>query len=61
MFFRPLDHRKVLEPPAAVAFDPKALFIIGDATQRAGYSTMCGHATIALGRWAVDTGRVALS
>lgn len=26
----------------------------------AGYSTMCGHATIALGRWAVDSGRVAL-
>jgi proline racemase len=25
-----------------------------------GFSTMCGHATIALGRWAVDTGRVAL-
>jgi trans-L-3-hydroxyproline dehydratase len=24
-----------------------------------GYSTMCGHATIALGRWAIDTGRVA--
>ncbi len=24
-----------------------------------GYSTMCGHATIALGRWALDTGRVA--
>lgn len=23
-----------------------------------GYSTMCGHATIALGRWAVDTGVV---
>ncbi len=23
-----------------------------------GYSTMCGHATIALGRWAVDSGRV---
>ena len=23
-----------------------------------GYSTMCGHATIALGRWAVDNGRV---
>lgn len=23
-----------------------------------GYSTMCGHATIALGRWAVNTGRV---
>jgi proline racemase len=24
-----------------------------------GYSTMCGHAVIALGRWAVDSGRVA--
>jgi trans-L-3-hydroxyproline dehydratase len=23
-----------------------------------GYSTMCGHATIAIGRWAIDTGRV---
>lgn len=23
-----------------------------------GYSTMCGHATIAVGRWAVDTGQV---
>lgn len=26
-----------------------------------GYSTMCGHAVIALGRWAVDSGRVARS
>ncbi|HEY2892526.1 MAG TPA: proline racemase family protein [Dongiaceae bacterium] len=26
-----------------------------------GYSTMCGHATIAMGRWAVDSGRVARS
>jgi trans-L-3-hydroxyproline dehydratase len=25
-----------------------------------GYSTMCGHAVIALGRWAVDSGRVPL-
>ena len=24
-----------------------------------GYSTMCGHATIAIGRWAIETGRVA--
>lgn len=23
-----------------------------------GYSTMCGHATIALGRWAIDSGRI---
>jgi proline racemase len=27
-------------------------------THNEGYSTMCGHATIALGRWAVDTGVV---
>jgi proline racemase len=31
-----------------------ALFIHND-----GYSTMCGHATIALGRWLVESGRVA--
>ncbi|HSI17949.1 MAG TPA: proline racemase family protein, partial [Sphingomonas sp.] len=30
-------------------------------THQEGYSTMCGHATIAIGRWAVDTGRVALT
>src|SRR3546814_15364817 len=29
-------------------------------THQEGYSTMCGHATIALGRWAVDSGRVAM-
>ncbi|EGF94793.1 proline racemase [Brevundimonas diminuta] len=27
-------------------------------THQEGYSTMCGHATLALGRWAVDSGRV---
>lgn len=27
-------------------------------THNEGYSTMCGHATIAIGRWAVDTGRI---
>jgi len=26
-----------------------------------GYSTMCGHATIAIGRWAIDTGLIARS
>lgn len=29
-------------------------------THQEGYSTMCGHATIAIGRWAVDSGRVAM-
>ncbi|MDQ8755494.1 proline racemase family protein [Sphingosinicella sp. LHD-64] len=37
------------DPRAAFA----ALFIHGE-----GYSTMCGHATIALGRWLVESGRV---
>jgi len=35
--------------------DLAVLFLHGE-----GYSTMCGHATIALARWAVDSGRVAL-
>ncbi len=29
-------------------------------THQEGYSTMCGHATVAIGRWAVDTGRAAM-
>lgn len=29
-------------------------------THQEGYSTMCGHATVALGRWAVDSGRIAM-
>lgn len=41
---QPADH-----PGAAFA----VLFLHNE-----GYSTMCGHATIALGRWAVDSGRV---
>ena len=35
--------------------DLAVLFLHGE-----GYSTMCGHATIALARWAVDSGRVPL-
>lgn len=30
-------------------------------THNEGYSTMCGHATIALGRWVIDEGLVAVS
>ncbi len=29
-------------------------------THNSGYSTMCGHATLAIGRWAVESRRVAL-
>jgi proline racemase len=38
-------------PPAAFG----ALFM-----HHSGFSTMCGHATIALGRWAVTSGRIPL-
>ncbi len=30
-------------------------------THNEGYSTMCGHATIALGKWLVESGRVAVT
>lgn len=30
-------------------------------THQEGYSTMCGHATVAIGRWAVESGRVAMT
>jgi trans-L-3-hydroxyproline dehydratase len=47
-------------PPGAPTGTPPAdlavLFMHNE-----GYSTMCGHAVIALGRWAVDTGRVPLN
>src|SRR3546814_18074383 len=43
----------VLVEPDDPAADLAVLFLHGP-----GYSTMCGHAIIALGRWAVDSGRV---
>ncbi len=44
----------LLVEPDHPAADLAVLFMHNE-----GYSTMCGHATIALARWAVDTGRVA--
>jgi trans-L-3-hydroxyproline dehydratase len=43
----------VLVEPDHPEADLAVLFIHNE-----GYSTMCGHATIALGRWAVDSGLV---
>lgn len=40
--------------PAAKGADFAALFI-----HHEGYSTMCGHATIALGKWLVESGQIA--
>ena len=45
----------IVEPNDSGA-DFGVLFWHGD-----GYSTACGHGTIALGAWAVDTGRVAVN
>ncbi|WP_218574913.1 proline racemase family protein [Reyranella sp. CPCC 100927] len=44
----------LLVPPDHPEADLAVLFLHNE-----GYSTMCGHATIALARWAVDSGRVA--
>jgi trans-L-3-hydroxyproline dehydratase len=43
----------LLVPPDHPDADLGVLFLHNE-----GYSTMCGHATIALARWAVDAGRV---
>src|SRR5215510_16385581 len=60
LMFEPRGHSDMygvlpVEPDIAGA-DLAVLFIHNE-----GYSTMCGHAVIALGRWAVDTGRVKLT
>ena len=57
IMFEPRGHYDMygvlpVEPDLAGA-DLAVLFIHNE-----GYSTMCGHAVIALGRWAVDSGRV---
>ena len=46
----------VLVEPDHPEADLAVLFLHGE-----GYSTMCGHAIVALGRWAVDSGLVAVS
>jgi len=57
IMFEPRGHYDMygvlpVEPDLAGA-DLAVLFIHNE-----GYSTMCGHAVIALGRWTVDSGRV---
>ncbi|HLB80734.1 MAG TPA: proline racemase family protein, partial [Dongiaceae bacterium] len=58
LMFEPRGHFDMygvipVEPDLADA-DLAVLFMHNE-----GYSTMCGHAVIALARWAVDSGRVA--
>lgn len=67
-----LDHlrrRLMLEPrghggmygviPTTPTHPEAALAVL--FTHQEGYSTMCGHATIAIGRWLLDTGRLTVS
>ena len=58
LMFEPRGHYDMygvlMVEPDLPGADLAVLFIHNE-----GYSTMCGHATIAMGRWAVDTGRVA--
>jgi trans-L-3-hydroxyproline dehydratase len=55
--FEPRGHYDMygvlLVEPDLPGADLAVLFIHNE-----GYSTMCGHAVIALGRWAVESGRV---
>ncbi len=58
LIYEPRGHAEmygaVLVEPDHPEADLAVLFLHNE-----GYSTMCGHAVIALGRWAVDSGRVA--
>src|SRR3990172_11212701 len=57
LIFEPRGHFDMYGVIPVAPDDPEAdlavLFMHNE-----GYSTMCGHATIALGRWAVDSGLV---
>ncbi len=57
MMLEPRGHGGMYGVIPTAACDPTADFAVL-FTHQEGYSTMCGHATIAIGRWAVDAGRV---
>ena len=57
LMFEPRGHREMYGVwPTAPSHPGAALAVL--FTHNEGYSTMCGHATIALGRWALDQGLV---
>lgn len=58
LMWEPRGHRDMYGVLPVPADDPEAAFAVL-FMHNEGYSTMCGHATIALGRWAIETGRVA--
>jgi proline racemase len=59
LMLEPRGHAEMYGALPVIASVPGAAFGVL-FMHHSGFSTMCGHATIALGRWAVDSGRVAL-
>jgi trans-L-3-hydroxyproline dehydratase len=59
MMLEPRGHAGMYGVIPVAASHPEAAFGVL-FTHNEGYSTMCGHATIALGRYAIEHGRVAL-
>jgi proline racemase len=59
LMLEPRGHAEMYGALPVAAAAPGAAFGVL-FMHHAGFSAMCGHATIALGRWAADTGRVAL-
>lgn len=59
LMLEPRGHAGMYGAIPTPACSPEADFAVL-FTHQEGYSTMCGHATIALGRWAVDSGRARL-
>ncbi len=57
MMWEPRGHAGMYGVIPVASSHPEAAFGVL-FTHHEGYSTMCGHATIALARWAVETGRV---
>ena len=58
LMLEPRGHAEMYGALPVAAADPAAFGVL--FMHHSGFSTMCGHATIALGRWAVDSGRVPL-
>jgi len=57
LMFEPRGHREMYGVwPTSPSHPGAALAVL--FTHNEGYSTMCGHATIALGRWVLDQGLV---
>src|SRR5215471_9246980 len=58
LMLEPRGHAEMYGALPVEAAAPAAFGVL--FMHHSGFSTMCGHATIALGRWAVESGRVAL-